>query len=69
MTNADLADRARQVARSYPGRTPGRRAAAACWVALTTTKTPAAARKALGTFGDPVTHAAAAVILEREGER
>jgi hypothetical protein len=60
-----LADRARQLAGQYPPRTPERRAAAAVYVALTTTKTAGAARKALATFGDPVTRAAAATLLSQ----
>jgi hypothetical protein len=62
--NAVLADRAVRLGRQHPPRTAGRRAAAAVYVALTTTKTTQAARKALATFGDPVTRAAAATLLE-----
>ena len=58
-----LADRARQLAEQHPPRTPERRAAAAVYVALTTTRTTEAARRALG-FADPVTRAAAAKLLE-----
>ncbi len=58
-----LADRARQLAEQHPARTPERRAAAALYVALTTTKTTDAARRALGTFGDLATRAAAAALL------
>jgi len=59
-----LADRARRIARQHPPRTPERRAAAMAWVALTTTKSTDAARKALETFGDPGTRAAARELLE-----
>jgi hypothetical protein len=59
-TVTPLADRARRLAAQHPPRTPERRAAAAVYVALTTTE---AARKALATFGDPVTRAAAATLL------
>jgi hypothetical protein len=65
MTNASLADRARQVARQFAPRTPERRAAAALHAALITTKTAGAARRALDTFGDPATRAAAAELLEQ----
>ncbi len=61
--SATLADRARQLAREYAPRTPERRAAAALYVALTTTKTTDAARRALTTFGDPATRAAARELL------
>lgn len=52
-TMTALADRARQLARQHPPRTPERRAAAVVYVALTTTRTTDAARRALGTFGGP----------------
>jgi hypothetical protein len=58
-----LADRARQLAEQHPPRTPERRAAAMLYVALTTTKTTDAARRALGTFGDPPTRVAAVALL------
>jgi hypothetical protein len=58
-----LADRARQLAERHPPRTPERRAAAMLYVALTTTKTADAARRALSTFGDPSARAAAAALL------
>jgi len=58
-----LADRARQLAEQHPPRTPERRAAAALYVALTTTRTADAARRALATFGDPPTRAAAMALL------
>jgi hypothetical protein len=60
-----LADRAHQLAGQHPPRTPGRRAAAMVYVALTTTKSTEAARKALGTFGDPGTAAARRLLEER----
>jgi hypothetical protein len=63
--NAVLADAAIRLGRQHPPRTPGRRAAAAVYVALATTKTTEAARKALATFGDPVTRAAAVTLLEK----
>jgi hypothetical protein len=63
--NAVLADRAVRLGRQHPPRTPGRRAAAAVYVALATTKTTEAARKALATFADPVTRAAAATLLSQ----
>ena len=64
-TAAPLADRARQIAGRYPPRTPERRAAAAVYVALTTTKTTEAARKALATFGDAATRADAVALLSQ----
>jgi hypothetical protein len=67
VTNADLTSRARQLAMQHPPRTPERRAAAAVYVALTTTKTTDAARRALGTFGDPQTRAAAPVQRNPQG--
>ncbi len=63
MTNTDLAALAADLAEQHPPSTPGRRAAAALHVALTTTKTPASARRALGTIRDPETRAAAARLL------
>jgi len=60
-----FADRARQRARQAAPRTPERRAAAALYTALTTTKTADAARRALGTFGDPVNRAAAITLLDQ----
>jgi hypothetical protein len=59
-----LADRARQLASQHAPRTPERRAAAALHTALITTKTTDAARRALGTFGDPATRAAACELLD-----
>ena len=61
--NAALADRARQLVGQHAPRTPERRAAAALHTALITTKTTDAARRALDTFGDPQTRAAARVLL------
>jgi hypothetical protein len=58
-----LADRARQLAEQHAPRTPERRATAVVYVALTTTKTTEAARRALA-FADPVTRAAAAKLLD-----
>jgi hypothetical protein len=69
MTNADLATLAVHLGRQHPPRTPGRRAAGMTYAALMTTKTPDAARRALGTFGDSDTRAAAAALfgqLQRE---
>ncbi len=65
--NDVLADRARVLAERYLPRTPERRAAAALYTALTTTKTVDAARRALATFGAPVTRAAAVVLLDELG--
>jgi len=62
--DATLADHARQLAREYPARSPERRAAAALHTALVTTKTADAARRALDTFGDASTRAAAQVLLD-----
>jgi hypothetical protein len=59
-----LADRARQLAESHPPRTPERRAATGCWAALVTTRTAAAARRALGTISDPAARAAAVAVLD-----
>ena len=61
--NAELAARAARAARQHPPRSPERRAAAACWAALVTTRTPDGARRALATFGDPANRAAAAELL------
>lgn len=48
--NSDLAELAREVAETCEPRTRQRRAAAALYTALTTTKTPDAARRALREF-------------------
>lgn len=63
MTNGQLADLAVRIGRQHSPRTPGRRAAAMVYAALTTTRTPEAARRALSTFGDPATRAAAGRLL------
>jgi hypothetical protein len=64
MTNVILADLAVRLGRQHAPRTPGRRAAGMVYAALVTTRTPDAARRALGTFGDPATRAAAKVLLD-----
>jgi hypothetical protein len=66
--NADLARLAVRLGRQHPSRTPGRRAAGMAYAALVTTKTPDAARRALSTFGDPFTRAAAAALLDQLGQ-
>ncbi len=63
--NAALAGRARQEADRHAARTPERRAAAACWVALTSTQTVDAARRSLATFGSERTQADAVALLGR----
>jgi hypothetical protein len=68
MTNAELARQVVHLGRVHPSRTPGRRVAAMAYAALVTTRTPAAARRALSTFGDPDTRAAAAGLLDDLGE-
>jgi hypothetical protein len=60
-----LRERARQIAAQLPARTPERRAAAACWAALSTTGGIDAARRALTTFGSARTQADAAALIER----
>lgn len=60
---AALAERAAKVAAQYPPRTPERRAAAALHVALATTKTTGAARRALGTVRDSEARLAALALL------
>jgi hypothetical protein len=57
---AVLAESARHKLRS-----PGRRAAGHLWVCLMTTTSPAAARRAIATFGDERTQADAASLLAR----
>lgn len=64
MSNADLASLAARHGCQYPPRTPGRRAAGMAYAALITTRTPAAARRVLGTFGDPAADAAARALLD-----
>jgi hypothetical protein len=61
--NRDLAERAARIVRQHPHRTAERRAAAMAWAALITTRTADAACRALATFGDPQTRAAAALLL------
>jgi hypothetical protein len=63
--NRDLAERAARVVRQHPHRSPERRAAAMAWAALITTRTAEAARRALATFGDPPTRAAAVALLSQ----
>ena len=63
--NAGLAARARQAAEQHPARTPERRAAAACWVVLSGTKSLDSARRALLIFGSARTQADAAGLLDR----
>jgi hypothetical protein len=63
--NAVLADAAIRLGRQHPPRSSGRRAAAAVYVALATTKTAEAARKALATFGDPASRAEARALLSQ----
>jgi len=63
--NKDLAERAALVVRQHPHRSPERRTAAMAWAALVTTRTTDAARRALGTFGDPSARAAAAALLSQ----
>jgi hypothetical protein len=65
MTNADLAYKAVRLGRQDQPRSPGRRAAGMAYAALITTKTPDAAGRALGTFGDPVARRSAAALLDQ----
>ena len=67
-SNDTLAARAADLAGQHEPRTPGRRAAAALHVALVTTRTPDAARRALATVRDPATRAAAITILDQLAE-
>lgn len=62
--NTVLANAAIRLGRQHGPRTPGRRAAAMAYAALVTSRTLEAARKALGTFGDSGTRAAARRLLE-----
>ena len=62
--NKQLAERARQLAAGHPPRSRERRTVAALWAALSTTRTPAAARQALGTFTSGRVQADAALLLE-----
>lgn len=61
--NPELAERVKAIAVSAPPRTPERRAAAAAWVALTTTKTVASAIRSLNTFCNPDARRAAAALI------
>lgn len=61
--NDTLAARVAAIGRRHPPRTPERRAAGALYASLITTKSITAARKALATFGDAETRAAAAELL------
>jgi len=63
-TNEQLAERARQLAIQYPPRTRERRAAAALWAALSTTRTTAGAIRALAGFASPDTRAVAAALID-----
>ena len=67
--NAVLADAARAEAERHPPRTAQRRAAAAAYIALRETSTIDAACRALGTFADPVTADAAAILLRELAEQ
>lgn len=60
-----ITERVREIAARAPIRSPERRAAAALHTALITTKTPDAARRALRTFCDTKTRAAAVALLGR----
>ena len=62
-SNDGLAARAADLAGQHEPRTPGRRAATAAQVALVTTRTPDAARRALATVRDPATRTAALLLL------
>jgi hypothetical protein len=64
MINETLANRAVQLGRQHPPRTPGRRSAGMVYAALITTRTPGAARRALGTFGEPAHRTAAVRLLD-----
>jgi hypothetical protein len=68
VSSAALRSRAFQIARQLPARTPARRAVAACWVALSSTRGIEAARRALRTFGTERTQADAAAILDSLAE-
>ena len=60
-----LADAVLAEGQRHAPRTPQRRAAAHLWSALVTSPSIAAARNAIGTFGDDDTQAAAAALLGR----
>lgn len=66
--NAVLAERARQAAEAHAPRTPERRAAAWAFTVLTTTRTLAAARRALADCPDPSVRYAATVLLRQLAE-
>ena len=61
--NTGLAARAAQRAEAHPPRTAHRRSAAAVYRALVTTRTPDAARRALGALPDLETRAGALELL------
>jgi hypothetical protein len=63
-----IAERVRAIAKAAPARSPERRAAAALHTALITTKTPEAALRALQTFTDPETRAAAVALYGQLGQ-
>ena len=65
VANDALADLAAAEAERHDPRTPPRRAAAALWAALITTKTVDSARSALDGFTTPETRKAAADLLGR----
>lgn len=52
-------------AERHPARSPGRRAACHAWASLITSPTVAAARRAVATFGDQATQAAALELLDK----
>jgi hypothetical protein len=64
MTNSEIADWAAAIVRKHSPRSPERRAAAAAWAALSTTRSVPSARRALATFGTPETQAAAEALLD-----
>jgi hypothetical protein len=70
LTNEHLAELARERAGRYPPRTPERRGAAALYIALTDTRTPDGARRALSFTSQPVRADALALlrIIQREAE-
>lgn len=65
MTNADLADRARQLAAKAPNGSPERKAYGCAAVALSTTGSLAAARKVLAADCPPEVQAAALEALDQ----
>lgn len=64
---AQLADAVFAEAQRHPPRSPGRRAAGHCWIALTIppAKTITAARNAIASFGTPERQAAALDLMHR----